>query len=245
LKRIRVSAAIAVLFLAVLFLFSGAASHALAVSVPTISNATVVNQKTSLTLPSGGQIYIYAYTTGGEKSSTGFAFSGPPISPPNSVKNADGNVVAAFAATTSNTNSFGASSPSFSIGGASVSGFSTIKAKGGSAVSPIVYGGIDGAPGANGASMLVYVPRAGSLVVVIAIAGDEQCITSVLGLPGFVIDASNSNSAGLPNAITIGHAYSNPTSSASYQVTEVTSQCAAGQDPNHAADLIGIYVFAP
>jgi len=237
LKRIRVSAAIAAVFLAVLFLFSGAASHTLAVSVPTISNATVVKQQTSLTLPSGGQFYIYAYTTGGEKKSAGFAKSGLPLSPPNSVKNAAGNTVAAFAGTTSNTNSYGTSSSSFSIGGASISGFSSIQGK-----SPVVYGAINAAPGANGASIYFNVPLAGSLIVVIAVGGDEQCITTISGLPGFVIDASNSNSAGLPNAITIGHAYP---SVGAYQLTEVTSQCAAGQNPNNAADLIGIYIFAP
>ena len=236
-KRIRVSAAIAAVFLAVLFLFSGAASHALAVSVPTISNATIVKQATSLTLPSGGLLYIYAYTTGGEKKSGGFAKSGLPLSPPNSVKNAAGNTVAAFAGTTSDTNSFSTSSSSYTIAGASVSGFSYVQGK-----SPVVYGGINAAPGANGASLYFNVPLAGSLIVVIAVGGDEQCISSISGVPGFVIDASNSNSAGLPNAITIGHAYP---SVGAYQVTEVTSQCAAGQNANNAADLIGVYIFSP
>jgi len=111
---------------------------------------------------------------------------------------------------------------------------------GGPNASPIVYGGIDGAPGANGASVWFYSKFSGNLVVVVAVGGDEQCISSISGLPGFVIDASNSNSGG--PAITIGHAYP---SVGAYQVTEATSQCAAGQNPNNAADLIGVYIFAP
>ena len=238
-KRIGLGGAIAVL-LVVLVLIETSNLSAAAAS-PTISNATVKNQSTSLTLPTGGELYIFALATDGSKGTGYFTNSISYLQPPFSVINMDGNRPASIATTTSNANSYTTSTKSYTIAGASVSGFGSPPGTGGR-LTPIVYPGINGAPGANGASTLAFVNPAwgDTLVVVVGIAGDGQCI-SLSGVPGLVIDASNSNS-GSP-AIIIGHAYS---SGGDYQVTVVSSQCAAGpQIPNNAADLVDVFVFVP
>ncbi|OLD41845.1 MAG: hypothetical protein AUI60_00365, partial [Thaumarchaeota archaeon 13_1_40CM_2_39_4] len=101
--------------------------------------------------------------------------------------------------------------------------------------------GTNNAPAASSASDTFTVAAQGSLVVVFALGGDEQCLT-VSGIPGLTTDATNKNIPGLPNVIEIDHTYLN---SGTYTVTENTQQCAAGQDPNHAGDLIGVFVFSP
>jgi hypothetical protein len=194
----------------------------------TVSNAVVDNWQTSLSLPSGAQEYIYGFITGGVPSS---GFSSGQVA---SVINADGNMQAALAVTTSDTNSFSTSAQYPAIGGVSVSGFSSLS---------FSYGS-NGNPGASSASDSFTVNVVGSLVVIMALGGGEQYLV-VSGLPGFTIDATNFNGVcnqGLPSVIVIGHAYLNP---GTYTVTEQTRQCAAGQDPNHAGDLIGVFVFGP
>ena len=217
---------------------------------PAISNATVLNQKTSLTLPSGGQLYIYALATDGSANTNYFANALGYLYPPTSIKNADGTLVAAVAISTSNTNSYTTSTSSYTIAGASVSGFGPLD---GSGPRPVPFTAISNVPGTNGVSLYTIVPSPGGyvhypagtyLVVIVAIGGDEQCISSISGLPGFVIDASNSNS-GNP-AIIIGHTYvTNSHGGSFYVVTMSSSQCAAGQNPNNAADLIEAFLFLP
>ena len=243
-KRIRVCA-IAVL-LAAIFLSCGPESYILAASVPTISNATVLSQSTSLTLPTGGEVYIYAFATDGSSRTTGFVNALSYLYPPTSISNANGNLVAGVAITTSNTNSYSPSTKSYSVAGASISGFGAQPSSG--LYRPLTSNGISAAPGTNGVSVytvvpgLPHFPAAGYLVVIVAIGGDEQCLAvSAPKLPGFTIDASNSGS-GSP-AIIIAHAY--PVSSGNYVVTMVSSQCTAGQNPNNAADFIEAFDFLP
>ena len=192
---------------------------------PRITNAMVQNQATSLQLPSGGQMYLYGFVTGGGASSSPFSDGSYA-----SVANVDGNLVG-LAVTSSNVNYYTTQTSNYAIGGVGISGFSSFTES---------YGN-DSTPGSSGVSDHFKVSRSGSLVVVFALGGDEQCL-SVSGLPGFSIDATNIDSPGLPNIITIGHAY---LSAGSYRVSEQTQQCAAGQDPNQAGDLIGVFVFQP
>jgi len=195
---------------------------------PTISNAIVNNYQTSLTLPSGAQEYVYGYVTGGAPSS-GFAYGQYA-----SVTNAAGNVPAALALTTSNTNSFSTSASYFAIGGASVSGFSSVSSSYGSS----------GTPSASSASVTFTVSVPGSLVVIVGEAGGGQSI-SISGIPGLRVDATNfvpPCNQGLPPVMEIASAYP---SVGTYTVTEQTSQCAGGQNPNGTGDLIGVFVFTP
>ena len=236
------------LILIVVVVFAGITSLTPAyASSPTISNATVVSQATSLTLPSGGQLYIYALATDGSKSTNYFTNSLGYLYPPTSIDNVNGVLVAAVAVSTSNTNSYTTSTSSYTIAGASVSGFGRIPPPSVESPRPVTYTAISNVPGTNGVSLYKGAlpqpkyPAAGYLVVIVAIGGDEQCISSISGLPGFVIDASNSNS-GSP-AIIIGHTYA--ATAHYYVVTMASSQCAAGQNPNNAADLIEAFVFLP
>jgi hypothetical protein len=199
---------------------------ALADTSPTVSNAIVQNQQTSLTLSGNVTLYLYGFVTGGAYPTSTFV-NGEYAS----VTDADGYLIAAMAITTSNTNSFSTSTVYHNIGGASVSGYSTYT---------VSYGS-NSAPAAASASATFTVTTPGSLVVVLALAGGEQSQT-LSGVPGLTIDATNNGAAGLPDVVTIAHAYP---STGTYTVTEQTAQTAAGQDPNHAGDLIGAIVFAP
>lgn len=191
-----------------------------------VAYATVSVQQTSLQLPQVGQLYIYGFSTGGGSPSSSFVYGQYA-----SVVNVDGMVPAAIAVTNSSVNSFNTNAAYYDIGGAAVSGFSSY----------VPSYGSNGASGAPSASDTFTVNTQGSLVVVFAIAGGEQCI-SISGVSGLIIDATNTNNPDLVPAIEIGHAYPNLRT---YTVTEQTQQCAAGQDPNHAGDLIGVFVFSP
>jgi len=191
----------------------------------TLSNAQI-EQGTSLQLPSGSPLYLYAFATAGDSSSTPF-ISGQYAS----VTNANGYLVAALATTSNNTNSFTTQSSYYSIASASVTGYSSYTE---SYVS-------DSSSGSSGVSDHFTVSTSGSLVVVIALGGDEQCL-NVAGLPGFGVDASNTGSPNQSNAITIGHAY---LAANTYVVTEQTQHCVSNQDASNAGDLIGVFVFQP
>jgi hypothetical protein len=90
-----------------------------------MSNATVVNQKTSLTLPSGGQLYFFALATDRTAGTGYFVNFLSSIQSPYSVINAVGYHVASVAVTTSNATSYTTSTKSYAIAGASVSGFAS------------------------------------------------------------------------------------------------------------------------
>jgi len=215
---------LAMLGLAFTGLFNSQFLQPVEANTATITNAIVSVQRTNLNLDPGAQLYVYGLVTGGGHPTGSFS-NGPYAS----VTDAAGYLVAALALTTSNTNSFTTQTSYYDIGGVSVSGFSKYSAS---------YG-VNAAPGATGASDTFAIVSSGSLVVVFGLGGGEQCLT-ISGLPGFSIDATDNQASGLPPVITIGHVYLDP---GTYTVTEQTQQCAAGQDPNHAGDLIGVIVF--
>jgi hypothetical protein len=170
-------------------------------------------------------MYLYGFVTGGGAAS-GYFNNGAY----QEAFNVNGHIAAALANTTSNTNSFSTLSSYYSIGGVGVSGYSSMTR----------YYGINTSSGATTASVSFSVSTSNSLVVVLALGGDEQCIPSVSGLAAFITDASNQGTG--VNAITIGHAV---LGQGPYTVEETTSQCATGQNPSNAADLIGVFVFQP
>ena len=215
---------LAILGLALAGLFNSQFFQPVEANTATITSAIVSVQQTNLNLNPGAQLYVYGLVTGGGYPTGSFSNG-----PYGSVTDAAGYLVAALALTTSNTNSFNTQTAYYDIGGASVSGFSQYSAS---------YG-VNAAPGTTGASDTFTVVSSGSLVVVFGLGGGEQCLT-VSGLPGFSIDATDNQAAGLPPVITIGHVYLDP---GTYTATEQTQQCAAGQDPTHAGDLIGVIVF--
>ncbi|MGP8057023.1 MAG: beta strand repeat-containing protein [Nitrososphaerales archaeon] len=213
---------------------ASAISSASSPTAITLSSATVTDQAKSLTLPSGAPLYVYALSTGGGLTSSGFA-NGEYAS----VTDADLNLVAAMAITTSNTNSYTSSSGYYDIGGVGVSGYQTYSAS----------DGVNGASGATYASDSFTVGTAGSLILVIAIAGGGSCISVSLSgpnAPALTIAASDSTASGNPPAITI--AYATSSSTGSLTASESTSQCSSNpslQNPKNVGDLVGVVVFTP
>lgn len=196
---------------------------------PAVADAVVKNFQTNIGLPAGASLYLYGLVTGGGYPSTEFA-SGNKAS----IFDADEYLIASLAVTTDNADSYTTQTFYPAIGGVSVSGFSTYTS----------FYGSNNSAAASSASVTFAITRPRSLVVVIGDAGGEQSI-ALSGLRDLSVDATNFNGVcnqGIPPVIWIGHAYPAP---GHYTVTERTSQCAAGQDPNHAGDLIGVFIFTP
>lgn len=196
---------------------------------PNVANAVVNDYQTSLTMPDGASLYLYGLVTGGGFPTTRFLNGNFA-----SVVNAAGYLVAALAITTSNTNSYTTQTVYQAIGGVSVSGYASYSSSYGS----------NNAPAATSASDTFSVTDPGSLVVIIGATGSEQSV-AVSGVPGLSVDATNFNGScnqGIPPVIWIGHAFPG---AGSFTVTMGTTQCAAGQTPTHAGDLIGVFVFTP
>jgi hypothetical protein len=140
-------------------------------------------------------------------------------------------MVGALGVTSKNLDSFTTQTSHYSIAAASVTGYSSY-------TETFVS---DSSPGSSGVSDHFTVSASGSLVVVLAVGGGEQCM-NVTGLPGFSVDASN---AGYPDqfgAITIGHAY---LVANTYVVSEQIEQCTTNPDPNNTGNLIGVFIFQP
>jgi PKD domain/Galactose oxidase, central domain len=198
-------------------------------TLPSVANAAVDNFQTNISLAPGAPLYLYGLVTGGGYPSTGFT-NGEYASG----YDADGYLVAALAVTTNSTDSYTTQTFYPAIGGVSVNGFASYTSS---------YGANNSAA-ASSASTAFAITTPGSMVVVVADAGGEQS-TTLSGIPGLSVDATNFNGGcnqGLPPVIWIGHAYP---ATGKYIVTEQTTQCAAGQDPNHAGDLLGVFVFTP
>ena len=151
-----------------------------------ISGATIIGEQTSLTLPAGKSIYLYGATNGGAYSDSGFAQGSY-----QTVVDTDGNVSAALAMTTSNSNTFTTTDQYYVIGGLGVTGFSNMAESYGSNTQS----------GASTASDTFTATNELSLVVFIGLASSQQSI-SRSGIPGLHVDATSSE----PDAMIIAHA---------------------------------------
>lgn len=201
-----------------------------AASSPTIQNAVVVYHRTSIQLPSGGQLYIYGFATGGSFNSWGFK-NGQYASAVNQA----GHLVASLAVTSANSNSFATYTGNQAIGGVSVSGYASYTSS---------YKAND-AWGAPEVSDTFSVQIPGSLVVVVALGGWQGCM-ALNGISNLQFDAPAGGFTGYANghpAITIAHAFVNP---GTYTVTEL-AHCTRSYNmiPDWQADLIGVFVFDP
>lgn len=193
-------------------------------SGPDIANATIGEQQTSLELWPQGKTYIYGYATGGGSQSENFTYGQYA-----SVVNQAGYTVAALAITNKPTDSFTTNAFYTVIGGVALSTTSYTASSGtNDTLSP------------DGATDHFVVTGSHSLVVLVALGGGEQCI-ELSGLSDLQIDASSPTTDGNLGLI-IAHTYLDK---GNYAISELTSQCAAGQDPSHAGDLIGAFVFSP
>lgn len=194
---------------------------ALPLPAQTLGGATVQPGKTSLTLPAGAGVYLYAMGTGGGRSSANFAEA-----PYAQVVDAAGYTVAGLAITPSSTNSFSTETDYHTVGGVAVSGFRTVSA----------FNGSSAVPGATSAAVH-FVVSSPALVVVIGIPGGETNL-ELRGLSGLQVDAQAANQSGVI-PIVIAHT---TLEAGEYDVSEQTSGDAA-QDANQMGHLIGVFVF--
>jgi N-acetylneuraminic acid mutarotase len=158
--------------------------------------------------------------TGGTYTATGFAKGNY-----QSVTDADGILSAALAKTSSDSDSFTISAGQSVIGGVAVTDFARMAASYGS----------NTRSGASEASDNFTVTQ-NSLVVFIGLASSQQSI-SVSGIPGLQVDAISSE----PEAMIVAHANLSP---GTYTALEQSQATSPGQDPNHMADLLGVFVFS-
>jgi len=183
-----------------------------------IVKATIREGGTSLELPPG-QMYLFGMSTGGGAPSSQFT-AGQYAD----AKNAAGLLSDALAYGTNNQNSYSTQTAYHDIGGVSVAG---------SWEHFVAYYGANHQSGAHDASVS-FQTNEDSLVVVLGLASSQQFV-SVEGIPNLQVDASRTG-----GGIVIAHAN---VKAGSYNVVEHSKVLAAGQDPAHMADLVGVFVF--
>lgn len=193
----------------------------------TAFGAQVQQQATALELPSGGQLYLYGFATGGGLPSSGFAH-GQVVT----ANNAAGNIGAAIAAATSSSDSFSSQSAYTAVCGIGISGFSSYLSRFASATQP--------GPSET-ATLVVRAPVAGSLIVAIGVASSSQTI-SISGSAGLRTDAVST-----PQGSALDAQIDQLTADApgGYRFTLSAYQSAPGQTPQYAAALLGVFVFTP
>ncbi|MCL4447555.1 MAG: hypothetical protein M1556_04595 [Candidatus Thermoplasmatota archaeon] len=214
------------------FLFATVSSDSVTINDPLSSTsssiqmqgATVETFHTALQLPSGSQLYLYGLSTGGGYPTSIFA-SGEYASSTDSA----GNLVAAIAVTTDDSNSYSTSTSYQTIGGVGITGFSSYTTS----------FGVNNASGATFASDTFSVNGPGDLVVIVAIPGGETYM-NLTGVPGLQIDASSANTPG-QSPLAIAHSYLD---SGEYTVT-MSTQYNPSQTQSNMGDLIGVFVFSP
>lgn len=192
-------------------------------AAPSIVRAATKDGETSLDL-SPGRMCLYGMATGGAAPSSPFStgqFAG-------AIDKA-GQLAAALAYGPGERNDYTTATGYHVIGGTCVNGgWESFSAS---------YGANSDA-GASSASVAITVPT-DALVVVIGLAASQQEVV-LSGVPGMHIDASNSG-PGASEGMVIAHANLMP---GTYNVTERSRALSGGQDPQHMADLLGVFVFA-
>ncbi len=183
---------------------------------------TIINEKTSISLPSGSQVYIYGAVTGGASPTGALANNEIRYQ---TVTDANGNVAAELAMTSSDSNSFGTSCLNYAIGGIGVSDFASYN---------VVYG-YNNSYGADSVSVQFNLPNSASLIIM-ALASGGQNIVTVSGIPGLSVEASNNNGN---EGFLIGIA---SLSAGNYTLTE-TSSSSSIPGPGNMVDFVGIYEF--
>jgi hypothetical protein len=188
-----------------------------------IIGAAVKQGSTSLSLPHGAQIYIYGLSTGGALDAS--KFQNGAIA---SVNDRAGHASAELAVTKQPDNQFTTGCAYYAVGGCGVSNYGAVTA---------LYGTNEG-PAANSASV-DFSLNGPTTVVVVGLASSQQAITFD-GLANLQTDVPAAAADGTV-AMAIGHA---DLQAGKYTVRELTSAVAAGQDADHQADLVGVFIFS-
>ncbi|HUJ11428.1 MAG TPA: glycine zipper domain-containing protein [Verrucomicrobiae bacterium] len=190
-------------------------------ATPVIDSAQALDGGTSLSLPSGSQLYVFGTVNGGAFTTSTFQYG-------QTVSLTDANpgfIAAELAASTANVNSYTTATMYHVIGGFGVSHFSYAQG---------FYGANPG-PGAHSASVQLTL-SAPALVILLGEASSQQQL-AFSGLPNLVTDVPYTTSV----ALSIAHAYVTP---GTYTVQQTSLDTAAGQDPNHMVDLLGVLVLS-
>lgn len=181
----------------------------------------------SLSLSSGGQLYIYGMATGGAAPSSTFA-NGQTIQ----ITNASGNVSAELAVTTESTNSYATGTANDAFGGFGVSGFNFVQG----------FLGANPGPGPNLQASVSFTLYAPALVVVMGM-GSSQATLAFSGLDNPTLDVSDQTIDGVHEPVLgIEHEY---LKAGTYTIQETAGDGTAFyQTPANEVDLIGVLIFS-
>ncbi|MGD0461900.1 MAG: hypothetical protein ABSB74_05385 [Tepidisphaeraceae bacterium] len=192
---------------------------------------TATGFSTSLSLTPGAQTYIYGEVTGGGASSSPLANGSA-----DTVTDGAGNLGVGLAVTTQASNSFTTQTGYYSIAGVGVSGYTNMQALYGQYVNP--NSGVINS-GSFGTSVIFTLTQP-ALVVAMGGGSSQQAI-SFSGVAGLVTDAVVSGAGnGLANTIGIAHDSLGP---GTYTIQLSTTVTSNGQEEQHVADLLGVYIF--
>lgn len=189
---------------------------------PYIFNSTVANSKDNLSLPSGGQQYLYGFAVGGASNTSEF-FRGEYATG----VAADGHIASALAMTPSSSNKFTTNDTYYTIGGVGVAGY---------AYSAEAYG--QDVPPVESVTTWNFSFNLSSLalIVVVVVTGGACCL-KVTATFNLTVDAIWSGTGG--NALEIATAQ---LSRGSYTITDQTTNNDGGS--NTRADLLGVFAYA-
>lgn len=179
---------------------------------------------TSLSLPSGCQLYVYGMATGGAAPSNPIA-NGQTIE----LKDANGNISVTLATSTSHTNNLPTGTAYHVFGGFGVSGFNFAQG----------FYGTNPGPGLNLQASVQFTLSAPALVVVIGL-GSSQGTLSFSGLDNPTVDVPSPSSDSGTEDLSIEHEYLEV---GTYTLQETTGPT-PGSSPANEVDLIGVLVFS-
>jgi hypothetical protein len=227
LKRSFSVASVVILFL--MLIAATRMSSAYSLTTPTIDSASSAFFQNSLTLPSGSQTYLYAYSDGGTYATSVFSSNGATH---HYGKDSAGERAVGVTLTQSASNSFTTGDEAYTIGGVGISGYTSVSVFHGqhvytTATTNNVYH----------AHVTFTVSASNSLVVVVML-GSSQSYLSYTGATLSVATSSINNPSCDP--LLIAYGYLPPST---YTITETTSPNSP-VPANHLVDYIGVFVFS-
>jgi hypothetical protein len=180
---------------------------------------------TSMSLPAGGQLYVYGVATGGATALGAFA-NGQTIQ----ITNADGIISAQLAATTNSSNNYTTSTSYHVLGGVGASGFNYAQG----------FYGVNLGPGPNLNASVQFTLTVPAMIAVIGM-GSSQTELTLSGVGNPTIDVPVQTDVSGTEALIIAHQY---LTAGTYTIQETTGDGPPIQDPNHEVDLIGVLIFS-
>jgi hypothetical protein len=185
---------------------------------------------TSMSVPLGSQLYVYGAATGGGVQISAFT-NGQAIQ----LTNANGNVSAELAVSTSSSNSFAMFPPGGNynvFGGFGVCGVDYAQG----------FYGVNPGPGPNLQASVQFTLSAPATVAVIGMCSSQKLLTlSGLGSPTIDVPVQAATPTSGDEALIIAHQNLPP---GTYTIQETTAEGSVGPTYNNEADLIGVLIFS-